>query len=367
MARARKSLLDAVSSHGKEDRLTEVFATVLDTHVELAAALFTKVGLPVGERFQVFTQVSVVPGSRPDMLVHSLGRTGAVVSRLWSEHKLDAGFGDMQRERYLAALDDLEGPRRLVLIVRDAPTAREDGDWRGFTWQEIGELVNAVGRTWGGRDWRQRALGPDAPAKHRLLGELLWYLEDKDLAVVHSLNADNLLAYKLMVETGRGLFALLERAAQNADALTPSHGGNEDDVTLWQQFEPPKESWLDGFSGFEVSVELLASDRDYWSPARHDEPALAAGYSFEAALHPALSARREWVAQLDAAGFSCELWAQWVRVYRTMPMSELLGAGDSLNAQAQVLGVWAQDAITELGRLDPGDIALPQNGAKPSR
>jgi hypothetical protein len=366
MARARKSLLDAASSHGNEDRLTEVFATVLDTHDELASALFTKVGLPVGERFQVFTQVSVVPGSRPDMLVHSLGRTGAVVSRLWSEHKLDAGFGDMQRERYLAALGDLEGPGRLVLIVRDAPTAREGGEWRGFTWQEIGELVNAVGRTWGGRDWLERALGPDAAAKHRLLGELLWYLEDKDLAVVHSLNSDNLLAYKLMAETGRGLFALLERAAQNADALTPSHGGNEDDVTLWQQFEPPKESWLDGFAGFEVSVELLASDRDYWSPARNDEPALAAGYSFEAALHPALSARREWVTQLDSAGFSCELWARWVRVYRTMPMSELLEAGDSLDAQARVLGVWAQDAITELGRLDPGDIELPQNGAKPS-
>jgi hypothetical protein len=367
MALARKSLLDAAYSHGKEDQLTEVFATVLDTHDELTAALFAEVGLPVGERFRVSTQVAVVPGSRPDMLVDSLGPTGAVVARLLSEHKLDADFGDMQRERYLTALRALEGPGELIFVVRDAPTAREDGDWRGFTWQEVGELVDGVGRDWAGRDWRQRALHPDAPAKQRLLSELLWYLEDKDLAVVHSLNADNLLAYKLRSETDQALVALLERAAQNAAPLEPLGGNDESEVTSWEQFKTPAGSWLERFSRFEASVELIVSDRDYWSPGQHGEPAFGAGYSFEAALHPVLSARREWVEQLDVAGFSCELWADWVRVYRTMPMSDLLGTGDTLNTQARALGTWAQNAITELGQLDPGDVELPRRTRRPSR
>ncbi len=104
MARPREVLLDAAFTHGEEDRLTEIFATVLDSCDELAAALFQAVGLPVGERFKVFTQVRVTTGERPDMLVHSLDRGGAEVSHIWSEHKVGSGFGDMQRERYLTAM-----------------------------------------------------------------------------------------------------------------------------------------------------------------------------------------------------------------------------------------------------------------------
>jgi hypothetical protein len=367
VAPARKSLLDAATSRGKEDRLTEVFATVLDVHDELASALFIEVDLPLGERFQVLTQVTVVPGSRPDMTIHSLARNGAVVSRLWSEHKLEAGFGLRQRERYLAALRELEGQGELIFIVTDAPTAREEGDWRGFTWQEIGELVDRVGRDWGGHEWRTGALKADAPAKHRLLAELLWYLEDKELAVVHSFNRDNIFAYKLGSETMRALAALLERAAQNAAPLVPSDSGDEDVVTLWEQFQIPPGSWLERFTRYDVGVELIASDRDYWSPAQYDEPVLGAGYSFEGMLHPALSVRREWVEQLDAAGFSCELWADWVRVYKTMRMSEILEMGESLNAQARGLGTWIQAAILELGQLDPGELQLPKRSRRPIR
>jgi hypothetical protein len=364
MAVARSSLLHAAAKSGAEDRLTELFATVLAAHRELAVALFTEVGLAVGERFRVSTQVSVAPGERPDMVLEALGRNGAVVARLWSEHKVDARFGDRQRERYLAALRARDGPGKLIFVVRDVPTAREDGDWRGFTWQEVAELVDRVGRDWGGPGWRVRAADPEAPAKQRLLYELLWYLEDKDLAVVHSLNADNLLAFKLRAETDRAVLALLERAAQNAAPLEPVGGDDEDDVTSWEQFKVPAGSWLPRFARFEAVAELMLSDRDYWSPSQHDEPSFGAGYALEAPLHSVLSAGQEWVEQLDAGGFSCELWTGYVRVYRTMPMSELLGAGDSLNAQAWALGAWARDAILELGRLDPGEVALPHQPRK---
>lgn len=76
MGRSRDSLLHAASPAKLEDRLTEVFATVLDSCDELAAALFTEVGLPVAERFQVFTQVAVTKGDRPEMLIHGLDRAG---------------------------------------------------------------------------------------------------------------------------------------------------------------------------------------------------------------------------------------------------------------------------------------------------
>jgi hypothetical protein len=356
----RKSLLDAASSHGKEDRLTELLATVLDSHHELAAALFEELHLPVGERFAVLTQERVTRASRPDMLVHALDRGGSVVARVWSEHKLGSGFGDLQRERYLEALRELPGEGELIFIVRDGPTSREEGDWRGFTWQEVAELIDRVGRQWGQRGWRTAALAPDCPAKQRLLYELLWYLEDKDLAVVSALDDDYVLAYRLAMESLQAVGALLERAAQSATPLRPMHGGlGKEGITSWEQFETPGGTWLERFAGFEYGVDLVVSDRAFWSHDHRDEPAFAAGYSFESALHPALSARREWVRQLDTAGYCCELAFEWVHVYRTLPMRDIVGFGDSLQAQAQGVGKWAQAAIEELGQLDPGEVALP--------
>lgn len=360
MPRSRIALLDAAHANGQEDRLTEVFATVLDACDELAASLFEAVDLPVGERFQVFTQMRVTVGERPDMLVHSLDRGGAKVSHIWSEHKVGSGFGDMQLERYLTAMRALPGQGELIFIVKDAPTSREEGDWRGFTWQEIGELAESVGRAWGGRDWRDKATEPTAPSKWRLLYELLWYLENKEnLAVVHALDSNNVLAYKLLEETVHAVQTLLERAAQNAGTLTPAGDMGEDAPTHWQQFETPPGAWLHRLDGFDCAPEVLVSDLDRWSPEELDEPAFAAGYSIDGKLHPVLSAKREWVRELDQAGLCCELWADHVCIYRTLPMSEVLGYGDSLSAQGERLGAWVEQAIAELGSLDPGDLVLP--------
>ena len=359
MPRSRESLLDAASTQGREDRLTEVFATVVDACDELAAALFAEVGLPVGERFQVFTQERVTPGERPDMLIHTLDRGGAEIAHIWSEHKVGAGFGDMQRERYLAAMRSLPGPGELIFVVAEAPAAREAGDWRGLTWQEIGELSESVGRAWGDREWRKKALAPSAPSKWRLLYELLWYLEEKEgLAVVHALDHDNLLAYKLMEQTVLAVESLVERAAQNAAPLRPTGKTEDDGATVWLQFDTPADSWLTRLSAFQAAPELLVSDRDYWSPEQFDEPSFAAGYSLERRLHAPLSAKREWVRQLDEAGYCCELWDDWVYIRRTLPMSGVVAFGDTFDAQAKRLGEWTSKAITDLGTLDPGDLEL---------
>lgn len=43
---------------------------------------------------------------------------------------MGSGFSDLQRERYLKALRAMPGEGELIFIVVDAPTSREDGDWR---------------------------------------------------------------------------------------------------------------------------------------------------------------------------------------------------------------------------------------------
>ncbi len=105
-----------------------------------------------------------------------------------------------------------------------------------------------------------------------------------------------------------------------------------------------------------------------WTAGRRrssNEPAFAAGYLglVDGKLHPILSAKREWVRELDQAGFCCELSADHVCIYRTLPMSEVLAYGDSLSAQGERLGAWVERTITELGGLDPGELALPEPGA----
>ncbi len=58
-----------------------------------------------------------------------------------------------------------------------------------------------------------------------MLYELLWYLVNKEnLAVVHALDSNNVLAYKLLEETLQAVESLLERAAQNAGSLSRPAG-----------------------------------------------------------------------------------------------------------------------------------------------
>ncbi len=363
MASPFPSLLEAASSHprryGVEDQLTEVFATVLEANDDLARGLFVAAGLPAGERFVVRTQVEVVKGSRPDMLVDSFRRDNAHVSRLWCEHKVDSTYLPRQRERYAEALRNRpgeSGASRLIVITHHvADAADRPGDWIGFTWQEIGELVERVGRAWAKRGWREEALQPDAPAKWRLAYELLWYLEEKGLATVHAFNAANLAAYELLNDTEAALMALLERSAQQSRSLEVLEQ-DSDSLSHWVQFKLPS-GWLEELGDEIVSIEILAANRDYWSADRLTEPALGVGLSFSASLHEDLSVKTGWIEQLGAAGFSFALWEDWVRVYRTRPLRDLLEAGDSFGNQAALIRDWTDEGVEALRHLDPGPLA----------
>src|SRR4051812_15379738 len=110
------SFLSAVLSYQgrEEDRLTEIFAATLRINHNLAQALFETVGLPGGDRFRVVTQKQVAPRCRPDMQIEALDGSRA---RIWSEHKVGAGFREMQREDYLRELRALPGAGELLFIV----------------------------------------------------------------------------------------------------------------------------------------------------------------------------------------------------------------------------------------------------------
>ena len=69
MAQSHKELIRSAESwnQGWENRLTEIFATVVDLHYGLATKLFERFALDPGERVRVYTQELLVAGAQPDI------------------------------------------------------------------------------------------------------------------------------------------------------------------------------------------------------------------------------------------------------------------------------------------------------------
>lgn len=158
MGHARASLLDSAYSFPAypENRLTELVATVTASCSALCGELFALAGLPVGDRYTVITQADYTLAGKPDMVIEAF-RGGALVSRLWFEHKIDARDQPGQRERYAAALAAGPAPGALLYIVADAERARRPGAGLGLTWQHLGEMADRVGvRAWGRSGGRSR-------------------------------------------------------------------------------------------------------------------------------------------------------------------------------------------------------------------
>ena len=374
MPRARQELLDSALTYfdGSENRLTEIFATTLEVHEDFARAFFDRVDidLPDDVHFQAFTQKAVAEGARPDMVVRAL-QGQHLVAQLWSEHKIrGGGFRDMQLEDYRDILARERSQSRLVGIVAEVESGSEGPDWRMLTWQQVAELANTVGARRGaangaGRDWRTSALGPTAPARERVLHEFVRYIEEENEAVVNPLDSENLQAFKKAAETTLGLVALLDRAGQHMhpefepDEAGPD--GAEDGSYYWQLFTTPEESWLSRIEagGFQAYPELMAASDDSWWSDSRGEPAFGVGYTLDARLYESLAADADWLARLAHASVDLDIYDDYVRVFCTKPIADVLGEGSTLDEQARALARWAKPGLTTVGELDPGDFELP--------
>jgi hypothetical protein len=165
-----------------ENRLTELFATTIVANAELGTRLLACAGLPSGSQIEASTMVWTGDGlQNVDMEVRAIDGRGRVIARLWSEHKVDSILGPTQAEDYRAALARTDDGARLIVIVNESQALKDAqaGGVDGLTWQEVGDWADELGRSWGGDDWRQKALLPDQPGKWRMLDEFLWHLEEE--------------------------------------------------------------------------------------------------------------------------------------------------------------------------------------------
>jgi hypothetical protein len=374
MPRARRELLGAALSYfdGSENRLTELFATVLEAHEGFARALFqrARIELPDGVRFRSFTQRPLAERARPDMVLQAL-HGQHLLAQLWSEHKVaGGGFRDMQLEDYRDALAKQGSPGALLGVVAEVKAGAEGPDWQMLSWQEVAELANTVGAEWGAAsgapfDWRAAALAPDAPASQRLLHEFIWYVEEENEAVVNPLDGENLQAFRKAAETTIGIVTLLERASQHMrpefEPDPDSADGAADGSYYWHLFDTPEGSWLTRIQagGFEGYPELMAASDDLWWSSSSGDPAFGVGYTLDERLYESLAADADWIARLVRADVDVSIYDELVRIFRTKPMADVLGEGKTLEEQARALARWAKLGLSDIGQLAPGHFELP--------
>lgn len=278
------------------------------------------------------------------------------------EHKTGSDYSPGQLDGYAGDLDaSFDGKRRLITIVDNAADAGpHDPRWDVLTWREVAVMAWQEGRDVGGMWWRVEAMDPAAPARLRLLHELLTYLEEEHHAVTDPLSHLHIVAFQNANNASDALIGVLERAADRS-GLEPDGGHQWDKNDLgwyWQHFKLPG-GWQAALEG---NAELVVAEADSWAYDRTEEAAFGAGLTVPDSYYTALreSSRQPWRSELEAKGFVVSSNDDgWVRMYRTLYCAELLSKGSTVDAQAKFLGEWATEAIEFLAAHPPAPTLGP--------
>jgi hypothetical protein len=388
--RGQRLLIEAMYSYGgdREDRLTEVLASVLEVHQDFCRLITGRAGLRCDvERFGVETQVGA-PGQRRlvDLVLRGAAADGEIVGSVFVEckynpqHKPDPyWFTHDQADRQMRALRAEPGEQRLIGVCSKGDLDRLDGpldtrpdfDPRAvydevISWSEVRMLAREAG---GDEAWEAQARSASASLADRLLLEFLTYLELEG-DTMGALANDDLFVLARYAQAQDRVDRLLDRATQDlAAAMAPLDGSGgpefepEEDVDettgaprMWYAADAPEETWLADLREGAIYVTVTGAKYDEeeevgtpsvyagvgWSPGRAGKKRLV-GSKWEAAANDA-SVGLYW------DGNDCNVLAH-------KPLQEITESGNTIVAQADVLAKWAHRSIvTVLGLAPPPDV-----------
>lgn len=352
----------ATLAGGDEDRLTEVFATAVNSSAELCGRLFSYAGAPSCDRYEVETQPRLSSAQRPDMRVVGYGAADAPAAVVWFEHKLRSGFSERQREKYAEAISDLPGDQRLLVIVHDISEIGSADSWTELTWQQVAEFAAETAEAAFGPDWRAAILTADVAAKWRLLAELLWYLERKErVAVTAPLGANHVLALSLLEDAELTLDRLVDRAFQlSAPTIMPAKPKPyEGWGSSYHHLRLTFPTWLEAF-GEDSNAELAFGASEEWT-SRRKGFAYGAGFALPERFFAPLTANRDWVESVGSADFTVGIWDGYCVIYRTLLLEDLVMGADSLADQARRLSESMVAAVSDLAKIpaELNPLAVP--------
>jgi hypothetical protein len=398
MPAAASSLIDAVdrypSTGQEENRLTELFATVLAGDADLVAWLAGKawrIDQALAQRwaavgYRVSTQAVISEAERPDMLITFLGPERPPANgRLFCEHKLTAAETAPQRASYPGLR-----PADRVIAIKSAYGAALTGFGRSVTWSEVAAHADllarrAVGMSGRGRRWRSQLREPGAPALQWRRYELIQYLSRKDPGVAQTdpLSTFDVSVYaraRAMLFRARDLFRYVVHSEQLRDRLGDEPGTHRqsqapDDPPF--ELKEAKDSWYKVLREMWPAVvhhpgtywvELLISPYDDWVPEPKGEPAVGVGYCFDlvdGAWPEGLSPGGTWAERMaeDMITVSAGDEGKIGRCFMTLYLGELAARGLSLSEQGEWAAGWAREALATIERHDQAE---PRDGSGPN-
>lgn len=370
MPRAAELLLRAVERYGvahAEDRLTEIFATVLRLDRRLASWYCRNAGIDLhaADTYDVVTQVWLGPAGRVDMRLVVSGAADRRIRRVWSEHKVEADLRYSQLDSYAKATGDFG-----LAIVPDRREVPRDPRWAKVTWTEVAMAARKIGRAASGARWRRTAVDPKATAGQRVLHEFVDYLERENLDVPNLDPVQHLdvIAYgrgQSAAEKVKTLFfaasdrlSRVESLAEESRVEPQARSGGRG---WFVQYQQPGEWWRDLPGVDSAWGEFLIAPRDEWMmDTSFDEPAFGAGISFGRPPYgqigwPAALAQEDWLKALTHEEIAIgETDGGHVgRLFKTLYLSELMSKGADLDGQIEFLAGWAQRSIDRVAATRP--------------
>ena len=388
---AAQSIVEAVDRYPRdgadENRLTELFATLLRSDHEMVAWLTEKAWGNselarewIAGGYHVTTQATISVTSRPDLEIRFLGITQPPGNgRLFCEHKLNAAETAPQRLGY----PDLRDADRLIGI-KSAVGPRLTGISTVATWNDVARAIDTLARAESlrlginGRRWRRHVDDPRTTSRELRRYEFLEYLRRKDPAVrtndpLSTLDVATFARARSSLYTVRDLFGLIV-ASHQLDGLRTNEG-----IVSRRSFGPDaaayevkeaKDSWsialrenwpaLVDYAGT-YWVELTIAAYDDWTPQPVGEPAIGIGYSFDlregswpADIAPGSAGSERLASQEITTKVGAEGWIG--RCFKTLYLGEAPSRGLSLTDQAEWIAVWVRDALRsiESHRLNHG-------------
>jgi hypothetical protein len=354
VAKASRLLLEAQSRYKPRfaDRLTELFATTLQLDEQLAAAFLGDVGVGHPGSYDVATQYRTQVGTRVDMRIRAL-QGQATEAEIWCEHKLDTELSRRQLD-YPALLQET-GARSTKMVAIAADHLKLPDEWITLTWGQIASMVDGVGATRGGRDWRTRAQATGASGVDRVLAEFAWSLEDFGFAVVQPLTPELVSVWKRLDTTFVVIGELLDGASRRvaSELNWELDKGDGDDGWMWFLLKAPGSSWI---GERDTLPQIAIADSDAWTHDASGDALVCAGVEFKRKDEADLRLRFEWLEQLELEGFIFTVIdGEFPVCYRTLPLVAVADAGERLSTQVQFISDWAIDAFRTLVELDSGN------------
>jgi hypothetical protein len=386
MPRVYDSLALAASSynHSRENRLTEIFGTVLQAHAGLANLVLANLGLRAVSRVDVWRQEKLEEHGQVDLILRGTGSGGR--SAVYFEHKEPGGgWQEGQPGKYLKSLrGEIAGGAqgKLLVIVGAAPDAHgrvrrrvrsasstsaikgaaelrieaDDELMRYATWHEVAGWAFDAGKESSdtSADWVAAARRPASRADQRLLAELVWYLEEEGYGMTKALGKQQIEHARAALQFLESIDVLVEDVSERLVASEP-HLGLRRVQGKSGDFHPPARSWVaryDGrfYVGFDTPTDAADPGKDT-PPQSQSELRFYVGAWVGSAGAKRLERKADWEATVAAANLDLDD-GDVVASYDAMGLEGI----STLSQQGEMLADWAIDAVRAILALKPGPL-----------